>query len=533
MPTPFAADLILENGNMWTAGQRRTSRRVSVAIRADRIIAIGNSDDLDALSESGTERVDLSGKMIIPGFCDAHIHLEKYARSLDMVDCETARIDIALERLSERASSLPPGEWLLGHGWRLDQWGRFGTRAELDAVSQGHPAYITSKSLHAAWANSAALQLAGISSDSADPEGGTLMRDVQGACTGILLENALPLVAGCIPAPSHQRLATKLMRAQEQLHQYGITAVHDFDRTSCFRALQDLHTSRQLQMRVLKQVHWADLDASIQAGLQSGFGDEWLRIGQSKFFADGALGPHTAFMLEPYEGTDDCGMATIDPEDLYQRMKRSVENKLAISVHALGDAANRMVLTLFERLAALGLPAPPLPHRIEHLQLIHPDDLPRIKRKDLVISMQPYHAISDMEIAQEHWGDTRCATAYAWRSVLEEDAILVFGSDAPVEIPSPQLGIHAAVTRRKHHGEPGQDGWIPSQRISRVEALTAYTATPASAAGTAAIQGQLKPGYLADIQVYDIHLLECEIDHMLTANPVGLLVGGKWVLRQF
>jgi len=533
MRYPLTADTLLVNAQLWSSAQPAGSDADSIALQGGRIMAMGTHAEMKALSGAGSTVLDLEGRMLLPGFCDSHIHLQEYARSHDVVHCETDTIDIALKRIAARAEELEPGEWLLGHGWRMDQWGRFGTIAELDAVCQGHPTYITSKSLHAAWVNTKAFEAAGVTNTVNDPPGGTFNRDEHGNLTGIILENALLEVSGAIPAPKTERLAAILDHAQKHLHAYGITSVHDFDRTDCLRALQHLRAEGKLALRVLKQIRNLEVEPYIEAGLYSGFGDDWIRLGQVKFFADGAIGPHTAHMLHAYEGTvSDVGIPTMDPDELYELVRHCVDNRLAVSIHAIGDAANRMVLSLYERLASEGHPRLPLPHRIEHLQLIHPDDISRIRRDDLIISMQPYHAVSDMFIAQEHWGE-RCENAYAWRSVIDTGATVIFGSDAPVETPSPLIGIHAAVTRRRATGEPGPEGWYPAQRITREEALAAYTSTPPSAAGVDSTQGKILPGFMADLQVYDADLLTCEVDELLEIQPCGVMVDGEWVIRTF
>ena len=532
MNSSLKADLVLHSGAIWTMARGQKLPHDSIAIRNGKIIAAGSRSNLDTLIGPQTNQISLEGRFVLPGFCDSHIHLHEYAQSLNVVDCETATINAALERIAAAVDNLQEDAWIRGHGWRSDRWGRLGNCSDLDRITGIRPAFITSKSLHAAWVNSRALEIAGITKATPDPAGGEILRDVHGSPTGILLENAVKLILPHLPQPTPYELAAMLKEAQMNLHKVGITSVHDFDGALCFSALQILHFENQLRLRVLKQVKSIALEAAFEAGLRSKFGNPWLRIGQVKFFADGALGPRTALMLDPYEGSNvDYGIAAVDFEGLYQQVYRCVEHGFAVSIHAIGDAANRRILDLLERLDRQALQKPALPHRIEHFQLVHPDDLPRIKRADLVLSMQPFHATSDMTMADKHWGN-RCKYAYAWRSVLDMGATLIFGSDSPVELPIPLWGIHAAASRRDHNGTP-ERGWNPHECITRKEAMLAYTRTPAVASGSGAFLGQLTPGYLADLQVYTEDPLHCELDALIHLKPCAVMVDGNWMLREF
>ncbi|MBN2555990.1 MAG: amidohydrolase [Anaerolineales bacterium] len=532
MNSTLKADLVLHSGTIWTMAVGQKLPYDSIAIRKGGIIAAGSRSSLDALIGPQTNQISLEGRTVLPGFCDSHIHLQEYAQSLNLVDCETETIGAALERIAAARDILQKDAWIRGHGWRSDRWERTGNSSDLDRITGIRPAFITSKSLHAAWVNSRALEIAGINNATPDPAGGEIVRDGSGFPTGILLENAIKLILPHLPQPTPYELAAMLKTAQTNLHKLGITSVHDFDGALCFSALQILHFEKRLKLRVLKQVRSDALEAATEAGLRSNFGNPWLRIGQVKFFADGALGPRTALMLEPYEGSgDEYGIAAVDFEALFTQVHQCVESGFAVSIHAIGDAANRRILELLERLDRQALQKPALPHRIEHFQLVHPDDLYRIKRDDLVISMQPFHAISDMTMAEKHWG-TRCKYAYAWRSVLDKGAALIFGSDSPVELPIPLWGIHAAVSRRDHNGSPEQ-GWNPDECITRKEAVLAYTRTPAFASGSSAFLGQLAPGYLADLQVYSEDPLHCELDDLLHLKPCAVMVDGSWTLRDF
>jgi predicted amidohydrolase YtcJ len=322
-------------------------------------------------------------------------------------------------------------------------------------------------------------------------------------------------------------------KAQNILWKLGLTGIHDFDRRDSFMALQLLHAQGRLKLRVLKNIPVELLDQAYDLGLRAGFGDDWLRIGAVKVFMDGALGPHTAAMFQPYTGEgENRGILNMDGEELFEHGRKAAQVGLGLTVHAIGDRANHEVLNAYEQLRAYekenGLPA--LRHRIEHVQAIHPDDAPRLGRLNIIASMQPIHATSDMLMADQFWGE-RSRLAYAWRSQLDHGARLAFGSDAPVESPNPFWGLYAAVTRRRADGSPSADGWYPEQKLTMAEALHGYTLGPAYAAGMENRLGRLTPDYLADLIVLDASQdpFTCDSDELLDLHSSATMIGGEWV----
>jgi hypothetical protein len=552
---------ILYNARIYTLDGSRPIVS-AIAMERERILAIGETDDL--LSEfERAEKQDMAGQIILPGLTDAHLHLQHYALSLQKINCETDTLNECLHRIEERVRSAQPGEWVLGHGWNQNNWfpaslglprgvlppsgtmreGAGGGPAQrdegwpsatdLDKIAPNNPVYLTAKSLHAGWANSAALKLAGIKASTPDPVNGQLQRDEHGELTGILLETAMELVGRVIPEPSVGDIAEAIEEAQPLLWRMGLTGVHDFDRRACFMALQQLHAQDKLKLRVTKSIPLEDLDHAVELGLRTGFGDEWLRIGSVKAFMDGALGPRTAAMLQPYlNEPENRGILNMDAEELFESGRRAVEVGLSMAVHAIGDRANHEVLDAYEQLRRFERDRhlPPLKHRIEHVQVLHPDDAGRLAELGIIASMQPIHATSDMHMADRYWGE-RSALSYAWRTQLQSGARLAFGSDAPVESPNPFLGLHAALTRQHADGSP-VEGWYPQQRLSLREALEGYTLGPAFTAGMDTYLGKLSPGYLADLIVLHQNPFALPPSDLLAMESSATMLAGEWVWQK-
>jgi len=528
-------DRILYNANIIT--QDSAKPRVSaLAIMGERIVASGSDDEILALASARTIRHNLNGLTIIPGLTDAHIHWRMTAESLRKVNLfEVPDKATALERVAERARQTPEGEWIRGFGWTQDIWPdkAFPTAADLDRVAPNHPVYLQSKSIHAGWVNSLALRLAGIDASTPDPPGGAIMRDADGKPTGILLESpAMNMVAELIPEPTPEQLAGIMLEAQRLALAAGLTGIHDFDTADSLRALQVMRERGELRLRVLKQITLDWFEAALQSGLRRGFGDDWIRIGGLKLFADGALGPRTAYMIAPYEGEpDNFGIVVTDKEEMAELVSRASAAGLPSTIHAIGDRAVHDVLDVYAAVrreeAARGETPDTRRHRIEHLQLIHPDDKTRLAELRLIASMQPIHATSDMEMSDRYWGE-RSRWAYNPRIQIDQGVVVAFGSDSPVDTFDPIAGIHAAVTRRRADGSPGPEGWYPEARLTVAEALHGYTIGPAYAAGMENRLGRLAPGYLADLVVLNADPFNTPPDELLSLKVQATMVGGVW-----
>ncbi len=524
---------ILTNGHIITAANGG-ERVQAVAIYGGRVVATGTDDAIRSLAGPDTVVEDLRGRTVIPGLVDAHVHWQWTSSAIQAVDVfEVPTKDVALAAVAERVKNTPPGVWIRGHGWAQDLWPdrSFPTAADLDAVAPDNPVYLLGKSAHVAWVNTAALQAAGITADTPDPDGGSIYR-VDGVPSGILLEApAMLLVAQTIPNLTSEEIAEEMLVAQTKAHEQGLTGIHDLDDPDALAAFQILKARGELGLRVTKYVNKGYFDAALTSGLRFGFGDDWVRIGGLKMFADGALGPHTAWMLAPYEGEpNNCGIIVTEPGEMLELATQATLNGLPTAIHAIGDRAVREVLDLFAKVRATeaehGIPRAARRHRIEHVQVIHPDDVGRLAELDLIASMQPLHATSDAATADRYWGE-RAALSYNARVQVDAGATLAFGSDTPIEPFNPIAGIHAAVTRQRPGGNLG-DGWRTDACLTVDEALAAYTTGAAYSAGLEDRQGKLLPGYYADLVVLDADPYTVEPTQLHALGVVGTMVDGVW-----
>lgn len=530
MPT-----LLLTHGRLHT-GDPRYPAATALAIRDDKILAVGADADILALRRPRSEWVHLAGRAVLPGLVDAHVHFRNFALSLERIDLhEVPTLAEALHRVQQRRQARPDETWLQGRGWTQEVWAdrRFPTATALDGVAADRPVFLSHKSGHAAWVNSLALQRGGISAETPDPPGGHIQRDAHGQPTGILLEEAMSLVRRHIPPPTPGHIAAAMRRAQTHCWAVGLTGLHDFDGRDSFLALQELRREGELGLRVYKNLPAELVDHVVAAGLQTGFGDDWLRLGGLKIFADGALGPRTALMIEPYEGEpDNRGIAVADKEEMLEIGLKAIPAGLSLTVHAIGDRAVHDILDVYTELRRVeGQTAAPLRHRIEHVQLIHPADQARLAELSVIASMQPVHATSDMEMADRYWG-ARARHSYAIRTMLNSGATVVFGSDCPIEPIDPRLGFYAAVARRRPDGAPGPQGWYPEQRYSLAEAIHAFTYAAAYTAGQEARQGRLAPGYLADVTIFEQDIFAAPPEAWLHTEVAATVVGGVFKHRR-
>lgn len=522
-------ECVLYHGAIYTLAPSQPKVQ-ALLIQNGRIAALGDSTEMLALARPGTPKYDLAGRCVLPGFQDAHVHFTEFGLSLMAVLLEGARsLEEALERIRAGAYGLRLGEWLRGRGWDYNLWpgAQRPTRYDLDRILPDTPACLSSKDGHSLWVNSRALALAGVARNTPDPPGGQILRDEHGEPTGILTENAQALIWRILPQPDAQALEVAARRAMAEAARLGVTSVHNCEGMDRFAALANLDREGALTLRVWHMLPREALVAALELGLRTGFGNERLKIGHLKLFADGALGSATAEMLEPYEGRPgDYGVAAMTTEEIYDAVRRAAQGGIASAIHAIGDAANRRVLDVYERIEhELGPTG--LRQRIEHAQLVSPSDIPRFARLDVIASMQPIHATQDMDMAERKWG-TRARWGYAWQSLLRCGARLALGTDCPVESLNPLANLYAAVTRRRADGTP-PGGWYAEECLTLAEALEAYTCGSAYASYEEDFKGTLAPGKAADLVVLSQDVMLGPPETLLETRVEATMVGGELV----
>jgi predicted amidohydrolase YtcJ len=531
--------LLLLNGTIYTMDSAMP-RAQAVAVSEGRFVAVGSDDELAGLAGSGDwSVVDLRGRAVVPGFTDCHLHLLSYAMKASEIPLEEGHsIEGTLAAVNEFTRKVAPASWIQGRGWTDIAWSGddVPSRQLLDEVAPEHPVVLSKKDGHVIWVNSEALRRAGVDENTPEPPGGVMERDSEtGLPTGILKEEAMYLVCNAIPSPGAKERQAALKSAVAQAQELGITGIHDCgswqsENDRSLSDYQEMIGRGDLGVRVFMMLSRANLDEAIKLGLRTGFGNDFLRVGNLKLFADGTLGSRTAEMFEPFAGEkENCGVAAITQEDLEDAVERAAASGIACSVHCIGDRANRRVLDAFEKQRQNGVDSG-LRHRIEHAQVLHADDIPRFKELGVIASMQPIHATSDMHIADQYWG-VRVEGAYAWRSLLEAGAHLALGSDAPVESMDPLAGIHAAVTRQRANGEP-KGGWHPEQCLTVGEAVYGYTLGAAFASGAERERGSITAGKLADLAILAHDIFEIPPQDILSAHVAATVFDGRIVFGE-
>ncbi|NOX53336.1 MAG: amidohydrolase [Planctomycetes bacterium] len=539
-----AADLVLRNGRVVTMDPACREAQ-AIAIRGDRIAAVGPNAEVQRWIGPRTRVIDLRGRLTIPGFIDSHAHFVELGRSKQILDLTTARSyeDIVL-MVGEAASRTPAGRWIVGRGWHQEKWDRppqsnvegYPTHDALSRAAPDHPVVLTHGTGHMCLANAKAMQLAGVDAQTKDPPGGKILRDARGQPTGVFREEAAGLIyrakarteASRSPQQKRQELDEAIRLAAQECLANGVTTCCDagasFEEIERFRQLAE-----QGELPVRLWVMIGESNAEIEKRMPQyrmvGVGGNHLTVRAIKRFMDGALGTHGAWMLQPYSDLpNSSGMRTIDPDDLRRTAELAIRYDLQLCVHAIGDRANREVLNLFEEVFRAHPQKRDFRWRIEHAQHLHPDDIPRFAQLGVIASMQGVHATSDAPFVVKRLGVRRAREgAYAWRSLLDAGAIIANGTDAPVERISPIECFYASVTRRPR----GKGPFFAHQCMSRDEALRSYTIDAAYAAFEEALIGSLTPGKLADIVVLSRDILTIPAPEILKTKVVYTIVGGQ------
>jgi len=531
--TPKPADLIVHNGRIYTVDPLRP-RVSALAIRAGRIVFAGGDRAALAYRGTRTRLQNLGGKTVIPGMIDAHAHLLGLGMGLRQVELrDTRSFDEVIARVRKRAGELAPGSWIIGRGWDQNDWAdtRFPSHHALSAAVPEHPVLLTRVDGHAGILNALAMQRAGIDADSKDPAGGRIERDAQGAATGVLIDVALEHAERAVPALAEDERRAAVLAAIGELNRWGLTGVHDagVDRATIDTYLTLASAGRySLRNYVMIAGDDATLAHYLPRGPQRGLHQQRLWISAIKLSADGALGSRGAALLEPYaDDPGNSGLNLLPPGRIRQVAAKALVAGFQLNTHAIGDRANRSVL---DELAQALQQHPVADHRfrIEHAQILHPDDIPRFAELGVIPSMQGSHQTSDMYWVGNRVGSTRELGSYAWRSLLDTGVVIPNGSDLPVEHSNPLISFKAAISRQDGNDWPA-GGWHPEQRMSREEALRSITLWPAYAAFMEDEVGSLSPGKLADFVVLDQDIMRVASAQILATGVVETWLGGKRV----
>ena len=537
VPTESAAqaDVVLHNARIYTVDDEQP-RAEALAVREGRFLMVG-SDEAILAAYPDASRVDARGRTVIPGLIDAHAHFTGLAETFLTADLVgTSSREEIMARLREFAQTLPAGAWLQGRGWDQNDWSEtaFPTRASLDEAFPDRPVWLVRIDGHAGWANTAAMEAARPQgfADVSDPEGGHIVRNEQGTATGIFVDEAMSLVANALPQASTAEMRGAVRRALEETRRNGLTGLHDagvsLGTLDMYRSMID---EENFGLRVYAMVsgRGATFDHFCEEGPLIDYGGR-LTVRSVKYYMDGALGSRGAALLDDYsDDPGNRGLLRHLPDTFYQNVRRAMECGFQVNTHAIGDRANRIVLDAYARaLRESGHTTGR--HRIEHAQILAPSDIARFAEIDVIASMQPTHATSDMYWADERLGEARLQGAYAWKSLLDSGARLAFGSDFPVEQVNPLLGFHAAVTRQDAQGRP-DGGWQPQERISRREALHAFTLGAAYAAFQENEVGSITPGKKADFLMLSADIMDVPARQILDTEVVATYLGGERIFH--
>jgi predicted amidohydrolase YtcJ len=531
------ADLIVHNATIHT-GNPRHPRAAAIAVRGDRLVAVGTNADALRLRGPDTHVIDAKGRTITPGLIDAHGHFTGLGASLQMLDFRGATsVERIVDQVRAQVAKSAPGEWILGRSWDQNLWATraWPTHEALDRVTPDNPVYLTRVDGHAALVNARAMSLAGLTAETPDPDGGRLIRDAGGRPTGVLIDRAMGLVSSRVPRPTPRQLEEQILLADAETRRLGLTMVHDAGASAeVVDAYERLIAAGTLKTRlyVMLRMPLDQLQPFFDRGPVLDRARHRLVVRAIKISADGALGSRGAALLAPYsDEPSTSGLLLQPPEDVYAMTLAAARAGFQTCIHAIGDRANRLVLDVFERVQNEVPGARDLRLRNEHTQILDPADIPRLARLGVIASMQSTHATSDMAWVPARLGHERAnAGAYVWRKLMRTGALIANGSDFPVEEPNPMLGFYAAITRQDPAGRP-PGGWMPDERMTREEALASFTANAAFAAHAERDLGTLEPGKLADFVMLSHDIMQVAPADVLATTVIRTIVGGEIVFE--
>lgn len=531
------ADAVYLNGKIWTVDPSRPEAE-AVAVAGGRIIAVGSSKELRAYVGPKTQVTDLNKRRMLPGFIDNHTHFMSGGFQLQSVDLRSAKTEDEFAAIIKKRADERPSRWITGGDWDHDLWssGKLPSKEMIDRFTPNTPVFVNRYDGHMALANSAALKLAGITKNTPDPPGGTIVRDpVTGEPTGLLKDEAMTPIWGLVPAPSDEDMLNAARIALNEAKRFGVTSIQDMAYSNGERDIttyQELNRRGELTARMNCVSYISNWKHLAQSGIQAPFGDEMVRLGFLKAFVDGSLGSSTALFFEPFlnEKTHGLPMDVVTDGRLERWATSADSARLQLRVHAIGDSANSLMLDMFERIIAKN-PAWDRRFRIEHAQHIHPKDFSRFAQLGVIAAVQPYHTIDDGRWAVKRIGDERCKTTYPFRSFLDHGVRMSFGSDWTVAPLDPILGIYAAVTRRTTDGAH-PNGWYPEQRISVKEAVECYTINNAYAAFEEKEKGSITVGKLADLVVLSDDIFAIDPVKIESVKVEMTILGGKTIYQR-
>ena len=531
------ADLALYNGKIWTVDPGQPWAE-AVAIRGERILKVGTTEEIKRLIGDFTQGIDLKGLFVLPGFIDSHTHFLDGGFALSSIQLREAKSkEEFIKTVEGRTKEIDKGAWILNGDWDQQQFDppEMPRKEWIDPVTPQNPVFVNRLDGHMALANSLALKIAGITKDTISPSGGEILKDPKtGEPTGILKDEAMRLVSDKIQEPSFEEKKKAAQAALGHASKMGVTSVHDMAYSSNFEVYHELLKENKLTTRLTVYFSIAETDLYSQLEQKKPLENDFLKIGGLKGFVDGSLGSFTALFFDPY--TDDPEKTGIFVSDMYpegimeQRIRQADRSGLQIAIHAIGDKANHVILDIMERVIADGGPRDRR-WRIEHAQHLIPEDIPRFAKLDIIASVQPYHAIDDGRWAETKIGKERTKYTYAFKSFLNAGVLLACGSDWTVAPLDPISGIYAAVTRRTLDGN-NIDGWIPEQKISLEEAIKGYTINGAYTEFAEAMKGSVQEGKVADLVVLSQNLFEIPPENILDTEVLMTIFNGEILYRK-